>query len=107
MSGALLHLRRGDRLALYTTHCAHNLVTGNKPELHYPIQPLASDTENLFMDLTTNICRCGTQVWEPARPNVGVHVRRTCEIYTNVVPPSVAAIDDGCRSRRREVSCCA
>ncbi|KAF2830683.1 hypothetical protein CC86DRAFT_343633 [Ophiobolus disseminans] len=24
---------------------------------------------DLFRDLTANICRCGTQVWEPARPN--------------------------------------
>jgi hypothetical protein len=105
VSGALLHLRRGDRLALYTTHCAHNLVTGNKPELHYPIHPLASDTENLFMDLTANICRCGTQVWDPARPNVGVYVHSTCEIYTNVGPTPLAAIDDGRRSRRGQVPC--
>jgi hypothetical protein len=62
-------MRRGDRLALYTTHCAHNPVSGNKPELHYPIRPFSSDTEDLFAELNANICRCGTQVWEPARPN--------------------------------------
>jgi hypothetical protein len=56
-------------VALYTTHCAHNTVTGNKPELHYPLRSISTDTTEIFQDLTSYICRYGTQVWEPARPN--------------------------------------
>jgi hypothetical protein len=62
-------MQRGDRLALYTTHCTHNTVTGNKPELHFPLRPFATDSEGVLRDLTTSICRCSTQTWEPARPN--------------------------------------
>jgi hypothetical protein len=62
-------MRRGDRLALYTTHCAHNTVAGNKPELHYPLRSINTDTEEIFQDLTGNVHRFGTQTWEPARPN--------------------------------------
>jgi hypothetical protein len=69
VNGALYDLRRGDRLTLYTTHCAHNDVTGNKPELHCPLRPLSTDTEDVVHDLTANIRRCGTQIWEPPRPN--------------------------------------
>jgi hypothetical protein len=69
VNGALYHIRRSDRLALYTTHCTHNTVTGNRPELQYPLQPLSTNSEEVFLDLTTDICRRGTQAWEPARPN--------------------------------------
>jgi hypothetical protein len=69
VNGALYHLRRGDRLALYTTHCAHHVVSGNKPELHHPLQPFSTDCEEVFQELTVNISRYGTQAWTPARPN--------------------------------------
>jgi hypothetical protein len=62
-------MRRGDRLALYTTHCVHNAVTGNKPELHYPLRPFSTDSEEIFYGLTTSICQSGTQTWMPPRPN--------------------------------------
>jgi hypothetical protein len=69
VNGALYHMQRGDRLALYTTHCAHNTVTGNKPELHYPLRSINTDSEEIFQDLTSYICQYGTQAWEPVRPN--------------------------------------
>jgi hypothetical protein len=69
VSGTLYHLRCGDRLALYTTHCTHNTITGNKPEMHHPIQPFRTDSEEIFHDLTANICRYGMQNWDPPRPN--------------------------------------
>jgi len=78
-------MRRGDRIALYTTHCAHNVVTGNKPELHFPLRPFSTDSEDLFKDLTSNICRYGTQVWEPARPNPSM---------TDVVLAVVKSLED-------------
>lgn len=69
VNGALYHLDRGDRLALYTTHCTHHTVTGNRPDLHYPLRPLCADTEETFRELTTRIAQGGTQAWEPPRPN--------------------------------------
>ncbi|KAL5118927.1 hypothetical protein ACEQ8H_003250 [Pleosporales sp. CAS-2024a] len=69
VNGALYHMQRGDRLALYTTHCTHNPITGNRPEEHYTLQPLVADSEDLVQDLTTSICRSGTQTWMPVRPN--------------------------------------
>jgi hypothetical protein len=69
VDGALYYLQRGDRLALYSTHCTHTTVTGNKPELHYPIGPFSTDSEDVLHDLTGSIRRCGTQTWNPTRPN--------------------------------------
>lgn len=69
MNGALYYMQRGDRLTLYTTHCTHNTVSGNRPELHYPMRPFTTDTEEVFQDLNASICRCGSQKWDPARPN--------------------------------------
>jgi hypothetical protein len=62
-------MRRGDRLALYSTRCAHNPVTGNRIELLHPLRPFTTDSEEVFQDLTASIRQCGTQTWEPARPN--------------------------------------
>jgi hypothetical protein len=62
-------MRGRDRVALYTTHCVHNTVTGNKPEMHHPLRPFSDDSEHLFEDMTTDICARGTQTWRPARPN--------------------------------------
>ncbi|KAF1941308.1 hypothetical protein EJ02DRAFT_423145 [Clathrospora elynae] len=69
VNGALYHLGRGDRLALYTTHCTHHAVTGNRPDMHYPIRPFCTDTEETFRELTSRIAQFGTQVWDPPRPN--------------------------------------
>jgi hypothetical protein len=60
---------RGDRVALYTTHCTHHTVTGNRPDLHYPIRPFCADTGATFRELTSRIAQFGTQVWDPPRPN--------------------------------------
>jgi hypothetical protein len=65
-------MRRGDRLALYSTHCAHNPVTGNRPELLHPLRPFTTDSEEAIQDLTASIRQCGTQMWEPARPNASM-----------------------------------
>ncbi|KAH9864429.1 hypothetical protein J1614_010363 [Plenodomus biglobosus] len=68
-TGALYHLSRGDRLALYTTHCTHNEVSGNRPEVHYPLRPLSTDIEPIFRDVIASIAQHGTQRWTPPRPN--------------------------------------
>jgi hypothetical protein len=60
---------RGDRVALYTTHCTHHAVTGNRPDMHYPMRPFCTDIEETFRELTARIAQFGTQVWDPPRPN--------------------------------------
>ncbi|KAI8935534.1 hypothetical protein NX059_008104 [Plenodomus lindquistii] len=67
--GASYNLRRGDRLALYTTHCTHNEITGNRPDLQYPLRPFNADIDDIFRDLITSIAQYGTQRWKPPRPN--------------------------------------
>ena len=69
MNSALYHLARGDRVALYTTHCTHQPVTGNRPDLMFPIGSFNSDTGEAFRDLVSAIAQCGTQTWKPPRPN--------------------------------------
>jgi len=66
---ALFHLDRGDRLALYTTHCTHHYVTGNRPDLLYPLRPYSSDITAIVGELSKTILQSGIQVWQPARPN--------------------------------------
>ncbi|KAF3006702.1 hypothetical protein E8E13_009066 [Curvularia kusanoi] len=65
----LYYLRRGDRIALYTTHCTHRSVTGNRPDLLFPLGPIDSDIDDIFRDLVSSIAKCGTQTWKPPRPN--------------------------------------
>ncbi|KAF2628712.1 hypothetical protein BU25DRAFT_466485 [Macroventuria anomochaeta] len=69
VNSALYHLDRGDRVALYATHCTHQTVTGNRPDLLFPIGPFNTDTEETFRDLTATIAKYGTQSWKPPRPN--------------------------------------
>ncbi|KAJ8107770.1 hypothetical protein OPT61_g8634 [Boeremia exigua] len=69
VNSALYNLGRGDRVALYTTHCTHQPVTGIRPDLLFPIGPFNPDTEVAFRDLTTSVARYGTQAWKPPRPN--------------------------------------
>jgi hypothetical protein len=69
VNNTLYHLDRGDRVALYATHCTHQSVTGNRPDLLFPIRPFGVDTEATFRDLTATIAKCGTQSWKPPRPN--------------------------------------
>jgi hypothetical protein len=56
-------------MALYTTHCTHHTVSGNRPDLHYPLRPYCTDSDNTFRELTAIIARYGTQAWQPPRPN--------------------------------------
>lgn len=79
-------MNRGDRVALYTTHCTHHAVSGNRPDLHYPLRPFSKATEDIFRDLTASIRQHGTQIWYPPRPNpsmkeVVLGVARSLEEY--------------------------
>lgn len=69
MNGALYHLDRNDRVAFYTTHCTHQSITGNRPDLLYPLNYFDAGTEKILRDLTSSVARCGTQAWKPVRPN--------------------------------------
>ncbi|KAH6633391.1 hypothetical protein C7974DRAFT_433432 [Boeremia exigua] len=69
VNSAIYNLREGDRVALYTTHCTHQAVTGNRPDLLFPISPYTLDTEEIFRGLSTSIAKYGTQAWKPPRPN--------------------------------------
>ncbi|RAR00933.1 hypothetical protein DDE82_006923 [Stemphylium lycopersici] len=69
VNGALYHLGSGDRLALYTTHCTHRSVTGNRPDMLYPMRSINNDTGSVIRELTSTIAQSGTQVWDPPRPN--------------------------------------
>ncbi|KAF2874628.1 hypothetical protein BDV95DRAFT_604790 [Massariosphaeria phaeospora] len=69
MMGVISCLTRGDRIALYATHCNHEPVTGTVPDMLYPLRPICGDTEAILRDLATYIVQYGTQAWQPARPN--------------------------------------
>jgi len=56
-------------LALYTTHCTHHDVTGNRPEQMFPIRPIRADTNETIRELAGHIAQSGTQLWDPPRPN--------------------------------------
>lgn len=67
-AGGLHQLDRGDRVALYTTHCTHGSVASTVPDRLLPLRPVCPGTEELFRDLTSDIKECGTQAWHPPRP---------------------------------------
>ncbi|KAF1930098.1 uncharacterized protein M421DRAFT_414073 [Didymella exigua CBS 183.55] len=69
VNSALYHIDRSDRVALYTTHCTHQSVTGNRPDVLFPLGHFNTNTEETFRDLTASIAKCGTQAWKPPRPN--------------------------------------
>jgi hypothetical protein len=64
----LHQLDRGDRVALYTTHCTHGSVASTVPDRLLPLRSVCSDTEEVFRDLTLDIEKYGTQAWNPPRP---------------------------------------
>ncbi|KAJ4295502.1 hypothetical protein N0V90_007515 [Kalmusia sp. IMI 367209] len=68
-TGALHQLERGDRIALYTTHCTHVNVASTVPDRLLPLRPISRDTEDIFRDLTSDIAVHGIQHWTPPRPN--------------------------------------
>ncbi|KAF2449347.1 hypothetical protein P171DRAFT_506920 [Karstenula rhodostoma CBS 690.94] len=67
-TGGLHQLDRGDRVALYTTHCTHGSVASTVPDKLLPLRPVCSGTEEIFRDLTLDIEQYGTQAWNPPRP---------------------------------------
>ncbi|KAF2130630.1 hypothetical protein P153DRAFT_396022 [Dothidotthia symphoricarpi CBS 119687] len=69
VNGAFYYMNHGDRVALYTTHCTHHMISGNRPDLHYPLRPHGKDTGEIFRDLTASIGQHGTQTCHPPRPN--------------------------------------
>jgi hypothetical protein len=69
VTSALYYMGRSDRVAVYTTHCTHASVTGTIPEVIYPLHPLCNDTQEVVQDLLEGIKACGTQTWDPPRPN--------------------------------------
>jgi hypothetical protein len=69
VNDALRHVREGDRIALYTTNCTHHPMSGTKPDMLWPIRPFCADTPGKFRELTTSVGKCGTQTWQPPRPN--------------------------------------
>ncbi|RMZ73828.1 haus augmin-like complex subunit 8 isoform x1 [Pyrenophora seminiperda CCB06] len=69
VKAAFHHLDQGDRLALYTTHCTHRDVTGNRPEQMFPIRPVCADANEMIRELAHRIVQSGTQLWDPPRPN--------------------------------------
>lgn len=54
---------------MYTTHCTHRKVTGNRPDMLYPIRYFGRETESIIQELTSTIAQAGTQIWDPPRPN--------------------------------------
>lgn len=62
-------LRVGDRVALYTTHCNRNTISGIRPELHYAISPVDTAGGAITDRFTRLIDQYGTQQWTPVRPN--------------------------------------
>ncbi|KAJ4359675.1 uncharacterized protein N0V89_000231 [Didymosphaeria variabile] len=67
-TGGLHQLDRGDRVALYTTHCTHGSVASTVPDRLLPLRSVCSDTEEVFRNLTLDIAKYGTQEWNPPRP---------------------------------------
>ena len=65
---ALHQLGRGDRVALYTTHCTHGPIASTVPDRLLPLRPVCPDTEEVFRDLTLDISKHGIQKWDPPRP---------------------------------------
>ena len=56
-------------MALYTTHCTHHDVTGNRPEQMFPIRPICVDAIETIRELAFHLAQSGTQLWDPPRPN--------------------------------------
>ncbi|KAF2642749.1 hypothetical protein P280DRAFT_516516 [Massarina eburnea CBS 473.64] len=67
---AFYTLKRGDRLAIYTTHCTHyGAVTSTTPDVIYPLRAVGDGTQEILRELTREIEEGGRQSWNPPRPN--------------------------------------
>lgn len=53
--------------------------------MHYPMRPHSTDSEEILYALTSSIRQCGTQTWDPVRPNPSM---------TDVVLCVARSIDD-------------
>lgn len=67
--GALEILDDSDRVSLYATHCTHESVSGNVPEVLYPLRPLSKESKDEIRDMILSIRHYGPQKWSPPRPN--------------------------------------
>lgn len=83
--GVFHHLKRGDRVAFYTTHCAHNSVASITPDVVMQLRPVNDDTENTFRGCVEEVAAQGTQGWYPTRPkpllaDVILTIAQRCEV---------------------------
>jgi hypothetical protein len=67
--GALYDLKKSDRVALYTTHCTHEVVTGTVPEMWYPLEKADNVAAEIFREMASDIRTLGAQAWKWPRPN--------------------------------------
>jgi hypothetical protein len=67
--GALNLLSNLDRVSLYTTHCTHEAVSGNVPELLFPLRPLSKESKDELQNMIMSVKHHGTQRCSPPRPN--------------------------------------
>ncbi|KAF1956959.1 hypothetical protein CC80DRAFT_51776 [Byssothecium circinans] len=70
VTSVLQYLNRGDRVAVFATHCNHyGLVTGTDPEILYPLSDITQETQKTVQELINDIQDSGVQAWNPPRPN--------------------------------------
>lgn len=69
MGSSLYNLKANDRVALYTTHCTHEAVTGTVPDMWYPLGTCDDAAADIIRDMISDIQAHGTQTWKWPRPN--------------------------------------
>lgn len=72
MKSTVHDLKKHDRVALYTTHCTHEAVTGTVPDMWYPLGSADKFGVDTFCELISEIRNLGTQTWKWPRPNPGL-----------------------------------
>lgn len=72
MCESLNQLEKYDRVALYTTHCTHEIVSGTIPDMWYPLGPADKVSKEVVREIASDIRALGTQTWKPPRPNPSV-----------------------------------
>ncbi|KAF2020822.1 hypothetical protein BU24DRAFT_469605 [Aaosphaeria arxii CBS 175.79] len=63
------HLRVGDRVALYSSNCTHENVSGNVPDKLLPLSCFGPAIGSTVRDLARDMRSQGVQTWEWPRPN--------------------------------------
>lgn len=66
---AVHDLTKTDRIALYTTHCTHEIVTGTAPDIWFPLSPADKIGIEIFREMASDVRNLGTQTWKWPRPN--------------------------------------